>query len=579
MVQGAAPARQPAHRVLGVKPIETLRLSPKYGNKGHTGGERALARAGCLRRRATRAPQALMRDTPAELMTMQHIEAGAENTASVARLLELATTQGYLTRADIADALPDDGARADVVEDVLAALAQIGIAVLDERIDAEATADAPMPRGDDREALEEAESILTDAARGVAASTDPLVLYARRMTAVPLLTRDGEIELAKAIEAGRQQVMWAIAGCPRVVAALLEHARDTPGAAGARRCALTSDALAQVRRDLASMQRALSDGRPRSRAYGNARSKILAALQTLAWPSPDIEHARAVMHDLIAQARRESLAGDMPYAEAGIARAEFDDLARELLAGERQIRDATGRMVEANLRLVMSIAKKYMNRGLDLPDMIQEGNLGLLRAVEKFEYRRGFKFSTYATWWIRQAVTRAIADRARTIRLPVHVGDELARMRRSAERIRQRTGRRAEQADLARESGVPQHKLNAMLTLPRETMSLNASLLDDETELVDLIEDRSTATPYDARVDAERRETVAALLKTMSQAEAEVLRRRFGIDDGVACSYEEIAALTGMSRNRVREIEKCALRALKESAQSEAARDFLLVGD
>ena len=385
----------------------------------------------------------------------------------LAQLLARAAKQGYLIEADIADALPDD---APVIEGVVAALSEMGIAVLEERPQ-EGGFEGDSAPPVDSEAIEEAGALLADAAAGIGASLDPLAVFTRRMQSVPLLTREDEIALAMEIEAGREALQRAAGG---------------------------------------------EAGQP-----------------------ADPARVR-----------------DIASAQASIAR-------------------ATRRMVEANLRLVLSIAKRYQHRGLDLADLVQEGNLGLLRAVEKFEYRRGFKFSTYATWWIRQAVSRAIADRARTIRVPVHVSDEANRVWRAAHRIRQRTGAKASLDELAEHTGVAVDKLRALLALPAEPLSLDTPMPEGETALVDAIEDRTGVDPFEALTANRLRECVASLLETMAPPEADVLRQRFGIGDHAPRTYDEIAQRTGVSRERIRRIEKQALDALRASPTARAAHTFI----
>lgn len=500
----------------------------------------------------------------------------------IIQLLALAGEQGYLTHADLVDALPPESDSPDALDVVRAALADIGIAVLDEPA-------APVPFAGaapvdvDRDALDEGRALLGDLARGTSASTDPLALYMRRIHAVPLLKREDEIVLAREIETGRHQVLHALAGCPAAVDVLLarhgamgatgaasnegDDVKDTDTPAPARDDALL-DAVAAVRG-------ALHAHGCRSAEYRDARNRLAALLDTLAWVAPAVDDASRVLRTL-ASARADAA----PDTPAGSDAACFDSVARRALGaalsdGQQKVRDGTRAMLEANLRLVLSIARKYMNRGVELPDLVQDGCLGLMRAIEKFEYRRGFKFSTYATWWIRQAVARAVADRSRTIRVPVHVGDQYQRVQRHALRFSQRTGRRATPAELAAETGMAEDKLRAVLALPAEPLSLDTPMPDTDTGLVDLIEDQASASPFERLANTRMRECVTSLLRSVTPAEADVLRRRFGLGGAEPDTYDAIAQDAGMSRERVRQIEKRALATLRTAAEAEGAHAFL----
>ncbi|AOK37962.1 sigma-70 family RNA polymerase sigma factor [Burkholderia cenocepacia] len=490
----------------------------------------------------------------------------------IIQLLALAGEQGYLTHADLVDALPPESDSPDALDVVRAALADIGIAVLDEpAVPAPFAGAAPVEV--DRDALDEGRAMLGDLARGTSASTDPLALYMRRMHAVPLLTREGEIVLAREIETGRHQVLHAIAGYPPAVDALLERHRAT-GTTGSPD---DDDADAPVPARYDTLQAAVSALREavhahgtRSAEYRDARNHVAALLGSLAWVAPAVDDASRVVRALAA-APHDPSAGDAACFDAVARRA----LAAALSDGQQKVRDATRAMLEANLRLVLSIARKYLNRGVDLSDLVQDGCLGLMRAIEKFEYRRGFKFSTYATWWIRQAIARAVADRSRTIRVPVHVGDQYQRVQRHALRFRQRTGRRATPAELAAETGLAEDKLRAVLALPAEPVSLDTPLPDADTGLVELIEDQASASPFEQLADTRMRDCVRSLLRSVTPTEADVLRRRFGLGGAEPDTYDAIAQDAGMSRERVRQIEKRALAALRTAAEAENAQSFL----
>ncbi|MGU7810986.1 sigma-70 family RNA polymerase sigma factor [Burkholderia sp. AW49-1] len=502
----------------------------------------------------------------------------------IIQLLALAGEQGYLTHADLVDALPPESDSPDALDVVRAALADIGIAVLDEPV-APAPFTGAAPVDVDRDALDEGRALLGDLARGTAASTDPLALYMRRIHAVPLLKREDEIVLAREIETGRHQILHALAGCPTAVEALLaRHAATRAAGSAANEGDVDDggggDAPAPARYDtlqdaVATVRDALHAQGCRSAEYRDARNRLVALLGSLAWVAPAVDEASRVVRAL-AVAPVEAGADTTAGADA----ASFDPVARRALGaalsdGQQKVRDGTRAMLEANLRLVLSIARKYMNRGVDLPDLVQDGCLGLMRAIEKFEYRRGFKFSTYATWWIRQAVARAVADRSRTIRVPVHVGDQYQRVQRHALRFRQRTGRRATPAELAAETGLAEDKLRAVLALPAEPLSLDTPLPDADTGLVDLLEDQASASPFERLVDTRMRECVTSLLRSVTPAEADVLRRRFGLGGAEPDTYDAIAQDAGMSRERVRQIEKRALATLRMAAEAEGAQSFL----
>ncbi|NLP64589.1 sigma-70 family RNA polymerase sigma factor [Paraburkholderia sacchari] len=305
-----------------------------------------------------------------------------------------------------------------------------------------------------------------------------------------------------------------------------------------------------------------------------ARRDILHALGTLGTSAPSAEASGEWPSDVV-EAVCDALVA--MHRETPAAPETHEQLAH-LNAARGRLREATRKLFEANLRLVYSIARRYENRGIDLPDLVQDGSIGLMRAVERFEYQRGFKFSTYATWWIRQAVSRAVADRGRTIRVPVHMGGQLARVRRARERIREQTGHEPDLADIASASGIEDAKVRALLAIPGEPASLDILLPDGETELIELVPDRAAATPLDTLAHARMRELVQALLDEMPAEQADIVRRRFGIGGVEPETYDEIAKRAGVSREQVRRIEQRALDALRASARASAAHDYLEPG-
>jgi RNA polymerase primary sigma factor len=598
-------------------------------------------------------------------------------------LIGLGKERGYLTYAEINDHLPDDVTDAEQIENIISVINDMGIQVYDEAPDSEAllmteTA-APVP---DEDAAEEAEAALSTVDSEFGRTTDPVRMYMREMGSVELLTREGEIEIAKRIEDGLRHMIQAISACPTTIAeilALAEKVRkdemrvdeivdglldpnadevigeevpeetmeeeleaeegDEEGAAGvpsATLLALRSAALDRfgtIEQLYARMMKALQRNGSRSKPYLKTQEEISRELMMIRFSAKQIEalcdsvrkqveevraFERAVMELCIEKAGmprqhfikvfpgneedldwvRREVQSRKPYSEAlarfapaimehqqrlidlqktvGLPIKELKDIAKQMSTGEAKARRAKREMTEANLRLVISIAKKYTNRGLQFLDLIQEGNIGLMKAVDKFEYRRGYKFSTYATWWIRQAITRSIADQARTIRIPVHMIETINKMNRISRQILQETGQEPDPALLAQKMEMPEEKIRKILKISKEPISMETPIGDDDdSHLGDFIEDLGTMAPVEAAVYTSLRDATKEVLDTLTPREAKVLRMRFGIEMNTDHTLEEVGKQFDVTRERIRQIEAKALRKLRHPSRSERLRSFL----
>jgi len=601
-------------------------------------------------------------------------------------LITLGKERGYLTYAEINDHLPDDIVDAEQIESIITTFNDMGIQVYDhapapeEILLAEQSA-APV---DADEAEEEAEQALNSVDSEFGRTTDPVRMYMREMGTVELLTREGEIEIAKRIEEGLKHMVLAISACPTTIVEILEMAdkvakdemridelvdglidpnapeesfgtvssdededleiedeEDEEGEDGEAR---VSASLMQLKQDAlvrfsaifdcySKLMPALAKRGSQDKTYLRVQRQISDELMNIRFTARAIErlcdsvrgmvesvrsHERKILHLCVDKAHmprphfikvfpgnetnmewlKHEVQSGKPYAgvlmrqapaileeqqslinlqdRIGIPLKELKDINKQMSTGEAKARRAKREMTEANLRLVISIAKKYTNRGLQFLDLIQEGNIGLMKAVDKFEYRRGYKFSTYATWWIRQAITRSIADQARTIRIPVHMIETINKMNRISRQILQETGSEPDPATLAIKMEMPEDKIRKILKISKEPISMETPIGDDDdSHLGDFIEDQSTLAPADAALFASLRGITKEVLDSLTPREAKVLRMRFGIEMNTDHTLEEVGKQFDVTRERIRQIEAKALRKLRHPSRSEKLRSFL----
>jgi len=579
--------------------------------------------------------------------------------------------QGYLTYSEVNDHLPQDIADPDQVEDIIRMINDMGISVSEEAPDAETLL---MTEGDSAEveADEEAVAALAAVESDAGRTTDPVRMYMREMGTVELLTREGEISIAKRIEEGLREVMSAVACFPGTVDAIIEaydltiaeegrlsdifsgyiDADDDdvippPGPVAssedddddeeekekgpdpeeaARRFGLVREHLIALKdvvekhgrgtKEYSKAQDALGEvfspiklspryyealvDRVRSTIENVRRQeRIIMRICTQRakmprktfikefpgnetnpeWFTSVIEssndYARAIKTNLI-ELKRAQRKLIQTENETGISLTEIKEINRAMSIGEARARRAKKEMVEANLRLVISIAKKYTNRGLQFLDLIQEGNIGLMKAVDKFEYRRGYKFSTYATWWIRQAITRSIADQARTIRIPVHMIETINKLNRISRQMLQEMGREATPEELAERMEMPEDKVRKVLKIAKEPISMETPIGDDEdSSLGDFIEDITISSPVDSATGEGLREATREVLAGLTVRESKVLRMRFGIEMNTDHTLEEVGKQFDVTRERIRQIEAKALRKLRHPSRSEHLRGFI----
>ena len=609
--------------------------------------------------------------------------------ARLKTLIKMGMSKGYLTHGEMNDVMSDELSDADALETLISLLNDIGITVYEQAPDAETLilSDNTEAAASEEEAEEKAEAALSTVDSEFGRTTDPVRMYMREMGTVDLLTREGEIVIAKKIEAGLKDMVMALAACPVTISEILsnvdkittgemeidqfvdglvdpnaediklgpeepeidpnaeeEEGDDEGGAGGAAAAAANAKQLEElkqislekfaiVRTQADKMRRAFDKDGYNCPAYIKAQDLIRGELLGFRLTAKSVEKLCDTMRSQVDQVWKlergivsllvdkvgvnrgevlkdfpkmamnltwtdKLLKENKPYGallqrnvpaiqelqqklidiqtRVVIPLPELKEVNKQMTAGEKRTREAKREMTVANLRLVISIAKKYTNRGLQFLDLIQEGNIGLMKAVDKFEYRRGYKFSTYATWWIRQAITRSIADQARTIRIPVHMIETINKMNRISRQILQETGHEPDAATLALKMEIPEDKIRKIMKIAKEPISMETPIGDDEdSHLGDFIEDGNTLAPAEAALHESMRDVVKDVLDSLTPREAKVLRMRFGVEMSTDHTLEEVGKQFDVTRERIRQIEAKALRKMRHPSRSDKLKTFL----